>query len=165
LKSKQTFLAVNLTFIINIFSLLFQVYDGHNGTDSFNCTKTCPVAFPHKVFTPNEGHEDPYCSSDPLIGQKLASAENSIMVIVGGVIGCCVVLGLFLSVFGYQWRQRARAKENTAKMTMVMTGYEDNEPLRPTNIKPNLAKLKIVREVELRKGSVLGFGAFGTVYR
>ena len=50
-------------------------------------------------------------------------------------------------------------------MTMVMTGYEDNEPLRLTNIKPNLAKLKIVKEAELRKGGILGFGAFGTVYK
>ena len=52
-----------------------------------------------------------------------------------------------------------------AKMTMVMTGYEDNEPLRPTNIKPNLAKLRIVKEEELRKGGILGYGAFGTVYK
>ena len=50
-------------------------------------------------------------------------------------------------------------------MTMVMTGYEDNEPLRPTNIKPNLAKLRIVKEEELRKGGILGYGAFGTVYK
>ena len=48
---------------------------------------------------------------------------------------------------------------------MVMTGYEDNEPLRLTNIKPNLAKLKIVKEAELRKGGILGYGAFGTVYK
>ena len=46
-----------------------------------------------------------------------------------------------------------------------MTGYEDNEPLRLTNIKPNLAKLKIVKEAELRKGGILGYGAFGTVYK
>ena len=48
---------------------------------------------------------------------------------------------------------------------MVMTGYDDNEPLRLTNIKPNLAKLKIVKEAELRKGGVLGHGAFGTVHK
>ena len=46
-----------------------------------------------------------------------------------------------------------------------MTGYEDNEPLRLTNIKPNLAKLKIVKEAELRRGGILGHGAFGTVYK
>ena len=50
-------------------------------------------------------------------------------------------------------------------MTMVMTGYDDNEPLRLTNIKPNLAKLKIVKEAELRRGGILGGGAFGTVYK
>ena len=68
-------------------------------------------------------------------------------------------------MFCWQWSQREKAKENTAKMTMVMSGYEDNEPLRPTNIKPNLAKLRIVKEEELRKGGILGYGAFGTVYK
>lgn len=46
-----------------------------------------------------------------------------------------------------------------------MTGFDDNEPLKPTNVKPNLAKLRIVKEAELRKGGILGYGAFGTVYK
>lgn len=46
-----------------------------------------------------------------------------------------------------------------------MSGFEDNEPLKPTNVKPNLAKLRIVKEAELRKGGILGYGAFGTVYK
>lgn len=58
-----------------------------------------------------------------------------------------------------------KAKEEQVKMTRVMTGMEDNEPLRPSNVKPNLAKLRIVKEAEMRKGGVLGFGAFGTVYK
>jgi len=136
-------------------------------TTKFNCTASCPDEFPYKNFPEIEDGVtgDPFCSIEPLqVGVPL-TAENSIPAIIGGIIGCIVLLGIFLSVFGYQWRQRARAKENTAKMTMVMTGYEDNEPLRPTNIKPNLAKLRIVKEAELRKGGILGYGAFGTVYK
>lgn len=45
-----------------------------------------------------------------------------------------------------------------------MIGYED-EPLKPSNVKPNLAKLRIVTESELRRGGALGYGAFGTVYK
>jgi hypothetical protein len=47
----------------------------------------------------------------------------------------------------------------------VLTGMEDNEPLRPSNVKPNLAKLRIVKEAEMRKGGILGYGAFGTVFK
>lgn len=75
-----------------------------------------------------------------------------------------VLLVLVAGMFFY-WRQRAKAKENAVKMTMVLTGLEDNEPLRPTNVKPNLAKLRIVKEAEMRKGGILGYGAFGTVYK
>lgn len=46
-----------------------------------------------------------------------------------------------------------------------MTGYDDNEPLRPSNVKPNLSKFRTVKEEELRKGGVLGCGAFGTVFK
>lgn len=62
---------------------------------------------------------------------------------------------------------KAKAKDNAVKMTRVLTGMdrEDNEPLRPTNVKPNLAKLRIVKEAELRKGGIMGYGAFGTVYK
>ena len=51
------------------------------------------------------------------------------------------------------------------KMTMNMMPFDDNEPLKPSNIKPNLAKLRIVKELELRKGGILGYGAFGTVFK
>ena len=50
-------------------------------------------------------------------------------------------------------------------MTMGMIGYPDNEPLQPTNVKPNLNKFRTVKEEELRKGGILGCGAFGTVYK
>ena len=143
-------------------------YAPDSETTPFNCTNSCPEEFPYKNFPENSAGipGDPFCSIEPSAsGGVPLSAENSIPAIIGGIIGCIILLGIFLSVFGYQWRQRAQAKENTAKMTMVMTGYEDNEPLRPTNIKPNLAKLRIVKEAELRKGGILGYGAFGTVYK
>lgn len=57
------------------------------------------------------------------------------------------------------------AKECAMKMTMQLTGLEDNEPLRPTNVQPNLAKLRIVKEADLRRGGILGYGAFGTVFK
>lgn len=47
-------------------------------------------------------------------------------------------------------------------MSMMLQGLE---PLHPTNVKPNLAKLRIVKEAEMRRGGVLGYGAFGTVYK
>ncbi|KAK0083981.1 hypothetical protein PV325_007824 [Microctonus aethiopoides] len=50
-------------------------------------------------------------------------------------------------------------------MRMQLTGLDDNEPLHPTGVKPNLAKLRIIKEEDMRKGDILGFGAFGNVYK
>jgi len=39
------------------------------------------------------------------------------------------------------------------------------EPLTPSGASPNQAYLRIIKETELKKGGVLGSGAFGTVYK
>ncbi|KFM81598.1 Epidermal growth factor receptor, partial [Stegodyphus mimosarum] len=127
----------------------------------FNCTGSCPLDKPFK----NYDDSDPYCSAVDASAVALHGEDDQIPAILGGVMGCVVVAGFFLAFFSYQCLQRARTKENMVKMTMRMSGFEDNEPLKPTDVKPNLAKLRIVKEAELRKGGILGYGAFGTVYK
>ena len=39
------------------------------------------------------------------------------------------------------------------------------QPLTPTDAKPDMAKMRIIKESELRKGTMVGSGAFGTVYK
>lgn len=39
------------------------------------------------------------------------------------------------------------------------------QPLTPTNAKPDLAQLRLIKESELRRGGIIGSGAFGTVYK
>ena len=86
----------------------YKVFPHGGGPDSFsaeyNCTRTCPDDHPHKIF--NDDGRDPYCSADPLLVQPLTSAGSSISAIIGGIVGCILLFGVFISVFGYQWRQR-----------------------------------------------------------
>jgi epidermal growth factor receptor len=81
-----------------------------------------------------------------------------------GITICVIILSIFAFIIGF-YCIRYKNTENTLKMTMAMTGYDDNEPLRPTDVKPNLSKFRTVKEEELRKGGVLGCGAFGTVFK
>lgn len=85
--------------------------------------------------------------------------------ILSAVVVFTFLVMVLLMILVWHWRRRARAKETAVKMTMVLTGMEDNEPLRPSNVKPNTAKLRIVKEVDLRIGAELGNGAFGVVYK
>ncbi|XP_064475004.1 epidermal growth factor receptor-like isoform X2 [Ornithodoros turicata] len=143
----------------------FRIYTSENRT-SFNCTATCPPDKPFKVFD-DMTTKDPHCSvDDPTpVAVHGRIEEDHLPAILASAGGCILLLGIFLAVFSYSWFQRAKTKENTVKMTMRMSGFEDNEPLKPTDIKPNLAQLRIVKEAELRKGGILGYGAFGTVYK
>ncbi|CAL4073782.1 unnamed protein product, partial [Meganyctiphanes norvegica] len=139
------------------FRIFLSGEPGPNNTH-FTCTATCPQDLPYKIFP--EDTSDPYCWEDLLV-----SDEERIPAILGGTLGCVFLLCIFLSMFCYLWWQRNKTKEAALKMTMTMMPYDDAEPLKPTNIKPNLAKLRIVKEAELRKGGILGYGAFGTVYK
>ena len=39
------------------------------------------------------------------------------------------------------------------------------QPLTPTSAKPDMAMLRLIKESELRRGNIIGSGAFGTVYK
>ena len=132
------------------------------GKRRFNCTASCPPDKQWKIFD----SEDPYCSDrDPTEERATdVSDDQRTTAIVGGLVICLFFFGIF-AIALYLWFQRTKSKENVMRLTMKMTGFEDNEPLKVTNIKPNLNKLRIVKEQNLRRGGVLGIGAFGTVYK
>lgn len=85
--------------------------------------------------------------------------------VIFALVGSFIVFFLLFVGSVFYWRRKNNAKEEQFKMARVMAGIEDNEPLQPTNVKPNLAKLRIVKEAEMRRGGELGSGAFGKVYR
>lgn len=138
---------------------------GSSKYPAFNCTETCPENMPNKIFYDEQQQnqiDEPYCSKLPS-GPNAATAKTPTVLVI--ILVLAVLVLVILSIVGYTCRQKAIAKKEAVKMTMVLTGCEDNEPLRPTNVKPNLAKLRIVKEGELRRGGMLGFGAFGKVYK
>lgn len=140
---------------------MFQDGDPNDNSTSFNCTETCPPEYPHKIFPQDN---EPYCSLD-IISPGFQIENELRPAIVAGTVVFIVVFVVVALIIIYQWRMHAKAKENTVKMTMALTGLDDNEPLRPTGVKPNLAKLRIIKEEEMRKGGILGYGAFGNVYK
>ncbi|XP_034936586.1 epidermal growth factor receptor isoform X2 [Chelonus insularis] len=145
------------------FKLYLESTPPYDNTTRFNCTETCPSEVPHKIFPPDD---EPYCSFEPVLGSSHLENEflnrPLVLAIIGGVMTFVMIAG---AIIMWQWRLKTKAKENTVKMTMALTGLDDNEPLRPTGVKPNLAKLRIIKEEEMRKGGILGYGAFGNVYK
>ena len=131
-----------------------------DNSTAFNCTNTCPAEAPYKLF--QQDSLDPYCTPDSTIYLKKNDHFSIIFATIGSVMG---VLTIVVAVAVAVVCRRNRAKEKANKILMNMMPSDDNEPLKPSNIKPNLAKLRIVKEAELRKGGVMGNGAFGIVYK
>lgn len=144
----------------------YKIYfDDHPTLNStFHCIAECPDDFPHKVFSPDSNNA-PYCSSEYKASLLSPVEHNNNSVIIGCSIGSIVLILIVGSFLFCHYCKKLKVKENALKMTMTLTGLGDNEPLRPTNVQPNLAKLRIIKEAEMRRGGVLGYGAFGTVYK
>ncbi|XP_022241465.1 epidermal growth factor receptor-like isoform X2 [Limulus polyphemus] len=124
----------------------------------FNCTVVCPPEKPYRVL-----QESPYCSS---VDPSDSSEEKKHRFILSVTIAPS--LAFFILVVGivYWLLQRARNAKNTVKMAEKFIKLNnENEPVIPSNVMPNLAQLRLVKEEELYKGGVLGNGAFGTVYK
>ncbi|KFB41066.1 AGAP008819-PA-like protein [Anopheles sinensis] len=139
-----------------------KLFDGdpYDNSTAFNCTSVCPPSHPHKRYPQEVGN--PFCSAEaPPTGQRL-EAQTQIKVLIYG--GFAVVL-VIVVVIAYVLLSRQKNKKEAVKMTMALAGCEDSEPLRPSNVGPNLTKLRIIKEAEIRRGGVLGMGAFGRVFK
>lgn len=140
----------------------FKIYEGdpNDNSTSFNCTAICPPEFPYKVYS----LEQPYCSA---VAAKAGFASgDSTETIMYLAIAFIVLLLLFavLIISSLHCRQKAKLKKDTVNMTRMLSGCDDAEPLRPTNVGANLSKLMVVKGDELSIGAQLGRGAFGEVY-
>ncbi|XP_011198656.2 epidermal growth factor receptor isoform X1 [Bactrocera dorsalis] len=140
---------------------VFGFGDPNDNTTIFNCTSKCPTEYPYVIYQSTD--IGTYCSEVPGKGTKLtAGVDSYIFIIVAFIV---FVVMFCMCIVCYVCRQRTKAEKEAVKMTRVLSGCEDAEPLRPSNISPNLSKLRIVKDAELRKGGVLGMGAFGRVFK
>lgn len=91
--------------------------------------------------------------------------QNSKSAVILTSVLCLFIFSIFAVILAlYYCKARTETDQLKLAVQMQMAG-DDNEPLRPTNVKPTLTRFRLVREEELHKGSMLGCGAFGTVYK
>ncbi|KAL4217428.1 Receptor tyrosine-protein kinase erbB-2 [Mactra antiquata] len=152
--------------------LNFKIFLDKENPDYFECVESCPDEKRHLVADADPDKPNiNVCADDdhPEVIAKMRERKEEerkkILSIALPICGGVLALGILLCLTGYYWRQRERAKENTIKLTAKMTGVVDTEPLTPTDAKPDLSKLRLIRESELRRGGIIGSGAFGTVYK
>uniref|UniRef100_A0A182RPP5 Epidermal growth factor receptor n=1 Tax=Anopheles funestus TaxID=62324 RepID=A0A182RPP5_ANOFN len=137
--------------------------DPYDNSTAFTCVSNCPASHPYKRFPQEAGKLGPYCSADPLQSGLRIEPQTQVKIVMGSVVVLvlvCIVFGIVFVLFS-----RHKNKKDAVKMTMALAGCEDSEPLRPSNVGPNLTKLRIIKEAEIRRGGVLGMGAFGRVFK
>ncbi|XP_052229388.1 epidermal growth factor receptor-like isoform X1 [Dreissena polymorpha] len=149
----------------------YKIIYAENNT--FECVTECPAYLPELVEDTVEDRQTmTVCAGGdhPIVQTRLKQSKEEerkrILTIAIPTTAGIIILGLLLALFGYYWRQREQAKENTIKLTSQMLGgLPESEPLTPSDAKPDLSKLRLIKESELRRGGIIGSGAFGTVYK
>lgn len=142
-----------------------KIFDGEPSANSttFNCTDTCTNEYPHKVYTQVEF--EPYCSQVSPYTEPVSQPETARTSLYLAIV-FIVLLLLFgvLIMSTLHCRQQAKTKKETLNMTRAMVGLEDSaEPLHPSSVGANLSRFQVIKEMELRRGPLIGSGAFGEV--
>lgn len=130
--------------------------DGPLPTQCWSCAK-----FRWNVSCVNE------CPAEMIHNLRNECVSQSQVALIGalsGVGGLLVITVLVVVVICHR-NQMAKREEKKMMIAAQLTGVMECEPLKPTNIKPNMAQLKMIKESDLRCGGVVGSGAFGTVYK
>lgn len=143
-------------------TLKIYLGDPNDNSTAFNCTAHCTKEWPYQIYPKDQ--IGPYCSNKPATAGLITDNPDTSAIMVGGIVSFVIAAAILILVF-YLCRQKINGDKEAVKMTMVLTGCEDAEPLRPSNVGPNLTKLRIIKEQELRKSDLLGMGAFGRVFK
>jgi epidermal growth factor receptor len=108
--------------------------------DNFNCTSECPDELPFVV--------DRLCAARP----------QHIEIIIGALVTFCTMLVLVL----FCCCKAEKAQDEKRKILFVVNP-EKTVPICPSGVCPNMHRIRIIKESEIRKGCDLGSGQFGQV--
>uniref|UniRef100_A0A5S6QD49 receptor protein-tyrosine kinase n=1 Tax=Trichuris muris TaxID=70415 RepID=A0A5S6QD49_TRIMR len=115
-------------------------------TDRFNCTSSCPDERP--FVSP-----DHLCTDVDIVMEKHKKSQIVIGVVVAALLALCILLFVCLFFVRPKASLMAHFKEPNPKLEIV------------AEVTPNVARLLLIRDFELKRGGILGYGAFGTVYK
>lgn len=145
-------------------SLKIYLSNPADNATKFNCTATCPESHPYKIYT----REDvgPHCSAESATFGFLSETAEASAVLIGALVGLVMVVLLSLAVM-YYYYQKMKAKKEKLDMAIGidLMHCDDAVSLRPSNVGPNLTKLRIIKVEELRISGLLGMGEFASVYK
>ncbi|XP_055959098.1 LOW QUALITY PROTEIN: epidermal growth factor receptor-like [Patella vulgata] len=151
----------------------FKIYIGEDDK-RFNCTDECPQHLPYSVLDNNTNSETAsrtVCADNThpeviaLLSRNTEDEKKKMAIIVAPSVAGVLIVAVLIACIAWDCQKRAKAKEKTAKLTAKMTGWDEEVPLTPTTAKPDLAQLRLIKEYDLRRGGIIGSGAFGTVYK
>ncbi|XP_052447457.1 receptor tyrosine-protein kinase erbB-4-like [Carassius gibelio] len=140
--------------------------------DGPNCVEKCPDglqganSFIFKYAeTNNECHPcHPNCTqgcSGPRVQDCAGMLDRTPLIAAGLIGGLFVMVIIALGVAVYIRRKSIKKKRALRRFLET----ELVEPLTPSGTAPNQAKLRILKETELKRVKILGTGAFGMVYK
>ena len=86
--------------------------------------------------------------------------RNRNAIYAGSAIAAILAILIFVAFCCFSYRRKWQLQKNLNELPPdIILG-----PINP-DAKPNMARLRLIKEDELRRGGILGSGAFGIVYK
>jgi hypothetical protein len=90
---------------------------------------------------------------------KMHTQRQQSVLLIAFIVGSLIVALLVVALCAYTYRKRWYVQKKLHELPIdEMTYINPDAP-------PNMARLRLINEDELKKGTVLGSGAFGVVFQ
>ncbi|KAF6025341.1 ERBB2 [Bugula neritina] len=140
-----------------------------NATENlFQCVTICPPTHNYTIYD----KDGPKCVNyKSYMASKLGANKTApplpvrVDIIIGSVFAALVVFAVTAVIMAYYCRQKKKHIEKAKELELQLFGTGNAEPVMPTDAEPDLARLRLVKESELKRGDIIGSGAFGTVFK
>ncbi|ESO07613.1 hypothetical protein HELRODRAFT_190996 [Helobdella robusta] len=138
-----------------------DTYDGDNNSSmkQLNCTDECPTDLPFTMLL----HSNLFCVTSAAIKSQLEDRKPNVISLALPLLFALVMFVLLVALL-IQRKKRTNRKDEIDSEFIEYINNND-ESTRESDVKPDMSRLRLIRENELKRKNVIGSGAFGTVYK
>ncbi|ESN96453.1 hypothetical protein HELRODRAFT_189246 [Helobdella robusta] len=125
-----------------------------NGYDvKFYCTERCPEDKPDA----HVNNTETICLPIDYVAKRRRDVSVALGVLISFIITCTILGVIFI--------RRKEIIKKFNKYQAEMRFLNAKSDVKPAKAEPDLANLRLINNSELRTGAVIGYGAYGTVYK
>ncbi|CAD5119525.1 DgyrCDS8125 [Dimorphilus gyrociliatus] len=135
-----------------------------DNNEKFECVTDCPKGWSHvKDETGGPIKSKWLCLPDTEIEEIQNDKRRKKTIGIAAGVTVAFLLLIIVAIGIFIWRKKVQTEARRLEFEKKLEG--ETIPLDPTGANPDMAHVRLIKDSELKKGVVIGSGAFGTVFK